>query len=331
MRWSLLARRSIARTLDSNLVVLSFLFVLVGYGTKAGFAPMHTWLPDGHGEAPSPVSALLSGVLLKSALYAILRFYTITNLNLGSTAFTSTILLGSGLFSLVLATPFILKRNKFKRILAYHSLEHMGIIAFGIGIGGPVALFGALLHALNHALTKALMFLSFGNVRRAYAARDGTAEPDEARITGVLRSMPLSGTVLLFGGLGLVGSPPFNIFFSEFIILWAAFQRIVDPAAGVAQLPTVVYLLAVAAFLITVTLIFGGLVGHLARLLLDRPAGEGTGLIQDRLGKLLLLLILLVLILIFGVWLPNWPIDFPQLLSQSVEILQNGAGEGVGP
>ena len=358
MRWSLLARKSthpdreyVAETLDPKLVILSFLFVLVGYGTKAGFAPMHTWLPDGHGEAPSPVSALLSGVLLKSALYAILRFYTITNLNQGNDHFTSGILLFSGLFSLVLATPFILKRNKFKRVLAYHSLEHMGIITFGIGIGGGIALFGSLLHALNHALTKALMFLTFSNVRRAYARQQGTSEPDEERITGVLKSMPLSGAVLLLGGLGLVGSPPFNIFFSEFIILWAAFGQIISPSQEGAQLPWGAYALAVALFLITVTLIFGGLVGHLARLLLDRPPDASQGHpgpltrgapansdqpraksvgFQDHLGRLLPLLVLLVLILLFGVWIPTRPINFPELLHTSVRILRCGAG-GVCP
>jgi hydrogenase-4 component F len=323
LRWSLLARESTAKTLDSKLVTLSFLFVLIGYGTKAGFAPMHTWLPDGHGEAPSPVSALLSGVLLKSALYAILRFYTITNLNQGNTIFTSSVLLFSGLFSLMLATPFILKGNKFKRILAYHSLEHMGIISFGIGIGGPVALFGALLHALNHALTKALMFLTFGNVRREYVQQTQMPDLDEGRITGVLKSMPISGAVLLCGGLGLVGSPPFNIFFSEFIILWAAFDRIVHPSGSGGQLPVGVYILAITLFLITVTLIFGGLVAHLSRLLLDQPPFPRG---RENLLTVLPLLVLLLMIVLFGVTVPAVPVDFPDLLRQSTSIVLNGPG-----
>lgn len=151
---------------------LAFLFIVVGYGTKAGFAPMHTWLPDGHAEAPAPISALLSGVLLKSALYAILRFYTIANACIGDRTYTSAILLGAGVVSLVLAAPLILKeQNPFKRVLAYHSLEHMGIITFGVGIGAPLALFGALLHTFNHATTKSLMFLAFGNIMRRYEAR----------------------------------------------------------------------------------------------------------------------------------------------------------------
>jgi len=343
MGWSFLARREVAGKLDAEFVVLSFLFIFVGYGTKAGFAPMHTWLPDGHGEAPSPVSALLSGVLLKSALYAILRFYTITNLSLGSASFTSAILLASGLLSLVLATPFIIKRNKFKRVLAYHSLEHMGIIAFGLGIGGPLALLGALLHALNHALTKALMFLTFGNVRREYARQQGLSEVDDKRISGVLQTMTGSGVVLLFGGLGLVGSPPFNIFLSEFIILWAALDRILHAPAG-SPMPGLVYILAVVLFLVTVTLIFGGLVGHLARLLLDRvpgasqqkeqPPANGSGQggfgverdFRDRATQLVPLLGLLAIIVLFGIWIPQAPVNFLALLQESVRILQTGAG-----
>jgi hydrogenase-4 component F len=316
MRWSVLAREEVARTLNPSFVRLSFLFILIGYGTKAGFAPMHTWLPDGHGEAPSPISALLSGVLLKSALYAILRFYTITNLNQGNSyrpqrsAFTSNILLISGLLSLGLATPFILKRNKFKRVLAYHSLEHMGIITFGIGIGGEVALFGALLHALNHALTKALMFLTFGYVRREYVDRG----QDEDQIGGVLKSMPISGVTLAFGGLALVGSPPFNIFMSEFIILWAAVGRAVESRS-------IGYLLTVVLFVVTVTLIFGGLVGHLSRLLLDRPPFKAG---REDLFRLAPSLLLLVIILIFGFTVPTWPVDLPDLLKQSTHILLEG-------
>ncbi len=310
MNWSVLTQGPITE-LDQGFVRLSFLFILIGYGTKAGFAPMHTWLPDGHGEAPSPVSALLSGVLLKSALYAILRFYTITNLNQeGDSTFTSSILLVSGLLSLGLATPFILKRNKFKRVLAYHSLEHMGIITFGIGIGGEVALFGALLHALNHALTKALMFLTFGHVRREHLKR-GYAE---AQITGVLKSMPISGVMLAFGGLALVGSPPFNIFMSEFVILWAAIGRAIEAHS-------LGYILATVLFVVTITLIFGGLVGHLSRLLLDRPPFERE---RENLFRLAPSLLLLALILIFGLTVPAWPIDLPDLLKQSVQILMGG-------
>jgi hydrogenase-4 component F len=313
MSWSILVNPKLFPQLDDTFVKLSFLFILVGYGTKAGFAPMHTWLPDGHGEAPSPVSALLSGVLLKSALYALLRFYTITNLALGNNTFTSNIFLFSGLLSLVLATPFILKRNKFKRVLAYHSLEHMGIIAFGIGIGGPIALFGALLHALNHALTKALMFLTYGNIRHEYARRGIEIEQAEMkRGAGALKSMPVSGTLLALGGLALVGSPPFNIFMSEILILWAAVQRALNG--------TWLDILAVVLFLLTITLIFGGLVKHLARLLLGKP----PFIIDESIFSLWPLLALIFIILVFGLFIPTAPVDFPELLRQSVCIVSKG-------
>ena len=318
MNWSILVNPKLVTQLDDTFVKLSFLFILIGYGTKAGFAPMHTWLPDGHGEAPSPVSALLSGVLLKSALYALLRFYTITNLALGDNTFTSGILLFSGLFSLVLATPFILKRNKFKRVLAYHSLEHMGIIAFGIGIGGSIALFGALLHALNHALTKALMFLTYGNIRHEYARRGIEVEQAEMkRGAGALKSMPVSGTILELGGLALVGSPPFNIFMSEIIILWAAVQR------ALARTRTWLDILAVGLFLLTIPLIFGGLVKHLARLLLGVPPFVK----KEKLPGLWPLLALGLIILVFGLFIPTTPVDFPELLRQSVCIISKGPAE----
>lgn len=334
MRWSVMANAAMAKSLNHNFVILSFLFVMIGYGTKAGLAPMHTWLPDGHGEAPSPVSALLSGVMLKSAMYAILRFYTITNLTLEDTNYqnlTSILLMAVGLFSLALATPFILKKNKFKRVLAYHSLEHMGIITFGIGVGTQIALFGALLHTLNHALTKALMFLSYGSIQYEYLSRSGAdpvTEKEEMAIGGVLKSMPYSGTILAMGGLALVGSPPFSIFMSEFIILWAAVQALFT-SLEVATTPwyeTALRVGAIVLFVVTVTVIFGGLVAHLARLLLGRPAIPTIEPNMTRSWVLLAapFLVLIVLLLVLGVTVPTWPINLPGLLEQSVTILGSG-------
>lgn len=324
MRWSNLAQPAVAKTLNGQLVRLAFLLALVGYGAKAGLAPLHTWLPDSHGEAPSPVSALLSGVLLKSGLYVILRFYTITNLALGATGFTSGMLLLFGLFSLLLATPFILKQpNHFKRILAYHSLEHMGIILFGLGIGTGAALFGALLHALNHALTKAFMFLSFATIRRRYENQAGGPNLQESDITGVLHSMPINGAMLMVGGLGLVGSPPFSIFLSTFIILWAALAAIIPHQnAERGPLQPIIYLIAIIIFLLTLTLIFGGLVGHLGRLLLGRP--RFAGLSDPPFREYVLLILLLGMLLLFGIWIPTTPVNLPALLDHSVSILQNG-------
>ncbi len=305
--------------INHGTIKLSFLLVLLGYGTKAGYFPMHTWLPDGHGEAPSPVSALLSGVLLKSALYVILRFYVITNLALArpgqrtTDPFASNTLLIFGLLSLLMATPFILntkKENRFKRVLAYHSLEHMGIITFGFGLGIPLAFFGALLHALNHALAKALMFLTYGNIQTAYD-KEHILDED---IGGVFKTMPVTGFLLAIGGLALVGSPPFNIFLSEFIILWAALQKV---ALDLSANPFLIF--AICLFLASVTLIFAGLVVHLARIVLgSSPITRGK--IQEHRLQLISLVILMLLLFYGG--FTSFPLT--SLLQQSVNILCQG-------
>lgn len=321
MNWSFLMEN--ASGLSKDFVMLSFLFILIGYGTKAGFAPMHTWLPDGHGEAPAPISALLSGVLLKSALYAILRFVALTNQTLGNNRFTSSLLLGTGIISLVLATPFILnERNRFKRVLAYHSLEHMGIITFGLGIGGSIALFGALLHTLNHALTKSLMFLAFGNVLNRYAK----IQVGQEGIANVLRRMPITGAVLALGGLALVGTPPFNIFLSELIILWGAV------APGANAWPSWVIIIVVILFMVSTTLIFYGLIRHLARVLLVQSAqngsettspqaftAAGTTRLEEPRSEVFPLLLLTVIVVVSGlfIWGP-----LAAVINQSVSLLR---------
>jgi hydrogenase-4 component F len=317
----------IAGELDPDLVRLSFLFVLVGYGTKAGLAPMHTWLPDAHGEAPYPVSALLSGVLLKSALYVILRFLTITNESLGSATFTSAVLLSVGLLSLATATPLILKRNRFKRVLAYHSLEHMGIITIGIGIGGPIAAFGALLHVLNHGVTKSLMFLAYGNVQDRMLASGpappgpeppGSSDP-EADLEGVMRAMPVTGSMLALGGLALVGSPPFSIFLSELLILWGGVDRLLGESVVWLRIWLVI---AIVLFVGSVTLIFGGLVRHLGRMLLGDPPVPHVPEAPRRVVPLLLLFAVVVLL---GVFVPDaGPVNLRRLLDDSVTIVCGG-------
>jgi hydrogenase-4 component F len=315
----------IAHTFNPTLIRLSFLFVLVGYGTKAGLAPMHTWLPDAHGEAAYPVSALLSGVLLKTALYVILRFIIITNASLGSASFTSDVMLIVGLMSLVSATPLILKRSRFKRTLAYHSLEHMGIITVGIGIGGPIALFGALLHVLNHGVTKSLMFLAYGNVQDQYRGRTdspGAAEEgsepdavDDPEPTGVIRAMPATGWMLALGGLALVGSPPFSIFLSEFIILWGGIQRLI-------RAPSAWLTVSLVVFVISVTLIFGGLIRHLGRMLLGEPETRAE---PETARRVLPLLLLFLLVVLLGFTVPAaGPVNLHRLLDRSVAIVCGG-------
>ncbi|RPJ43058.1 MAG: hypothetical protein EHM21_12035 [Chloroflexi bacterium] len=178
-------------------------------------------------------------------------------------------------------------------------------------------MFGALLHALNHALTKALMFLVFGSLQYEYQARCGDEVLEkEGDIQGILKALPLSGTILAFGGLALVGSPPFSIFMSEFMILWAAVQQAWDKPL----------LLSVALFffVVTVTLIFAGLVGHLGRLLLGPAPFEPVKMNRSRLLALLPFLVLVGMIFFFGITVPRWPVDFPQVLENSVQVVMYG-------
>jgi hydrogenase-4 component F len=211
-----------------------------------------------------------------------------------------------------------LKPNRFKRLLAYHSVEHMGIIIFGIGIGSPLAIFAALLHAFNHALIKSLMFLVHGSIQYEYTGQlpGQVGEGDVDRhIKGVLTSMPVSGTILGLGGLALVGSPPFSIFMSEFLILYAAFQEMIRMNSGQSWLLG----LSIGLFLLTVTLIFGGLVGHLARLLLGRAPFR---VIEPVLGRWIWpFIILMMIITIGGLIVPDIPLHLPYLLEQSTAVI----------
>jgi hydrogenase-4 component F len=235
LNWSVLA--PVAAHLNPSVMRLAFLFIVVGYGTKAGLAPMHTWLPDAHSEAPSPISALLSGVLLNCALYGILRFYALAVPSLGH-AYPAALLLTFGLLSLLIAALLIFRQRDYKRLLAYSSVEHMGIIALGVAFGGVLGLYGALLQLLNHAVTKSLMFFASGQVLLKYESKD------ISRVSGIIKLMPITGGLLLLGGLALTGSPPFSVFISEFSILSAGFRQ------G--------YTLEAIAMLVLIALIFVG-------------------------------------------------------------------------
>lgn len=204
-----------AGALKSPILRLAFIFILVGFGTKAGLAPMHTWLPDAHSQSPSPISALLSGVLLNSAMYAIIRTVAIVNKNLGSSLFTGRILMAAGMLSIATAAVFILTQKDYKRLLAYSSIEHMGIIALAIGIFTPAAVFGALFHMINHSFTKSMLFLSSGSILQKYGTRE------ISKIRGLLKVLPISGTAFFLGLFAIAGTPPFSVFASEFNIIAA--------------------------------------------------------------------------------------------------------------
>jgi len=195
----------------------AFLLLLVGYGAKMGLAPLHTWLPDAHSEAPSMVSALLSGALLNCAFLGILRVHQVCAAA-GYAAFGQDLLLGFGLLSMAVAAVFIQGQTDYKRLLAYSSVEHMGILALGAGLGGNGA-FGALLHAVNHSLSKAMLFLVAGNILTVYHSKS-TSE-----VRGVLRVLPISGVLWVVGFLAITGSPPFGLFLSEFTILKAILDQ----------------------------------------------------------------------------------------------------------
>jgi hydrogenase-4 component F len=195
----------------------AFILILIGYGTKMGLAPLHTWLPDAHSESPSVISALLSGALLNCAFLGIIRTQQVcAAASLGD--FSRELLVGFGLISMVVAAVFIVGQSDYKRMLAYSSVEHVGILALGIGLGGA-GVFGALLHAINHSLTKAMLFLVAGNILGAYRTKS-TAE-----VRGVLRVLPVSGVLWVAGLFAITGSPPFGPFLSEFTILKASLDQ----------------------------------------------------------------------------------------------------------
>lgn len=192
----------------------AFLLLLVGYGTKMGLAPMHTWLPDAHSEAPSVVSALLSGALLNCSFIGILRILQVSNAA-GLSSFAGQLLIIFGLISMAFAAVFVLGQKDYKRMLAYSSVEHVGILSFGVGLGGS-AVFGSLFHAINHSFTKAMLFLVAGNVLSVYRTKFA------GEVKGLLKIMPFSGVLWLLGFLAITGFPPFGTFLSEFTIIASA-------------------------------------------------------------------------------------------------------------
>ena len=215
MTWANLAL--IAPKAEPLLLLLSFLLVLVGFGTKVGLAPMHTWLPDAHSEGPAPVSAMLSGALLNCAMLGIVRYLQIVqHTAIETMARTALVVLGA--FSLLVAALFISRQTIVKRLAAYSSVEHMGVIALGFGFGGPLGVIGALYHMLNHSLTKSLVFFGAGNTMHAYESKE------IARIRRVLRFFPRSGALWLAGAVAITGAPPFGLFLSELTILRAGMQ-----------------------------------------------------------------------------------------------------------
>jgi len=201
--------------LEPTVLSIAFVFLLVGYGTKVGLVPLHNWLPDAHAEGPTPVSAVLSGLLLNVALYAVVRCKVLVEGSL-HTSFARELMMGFGLLSVVVAALLLSRQKDVKRLFAYSSVEHMGIITFAFGMGGPVANFAALLHMTVHSLTKSAIFFTVGHA----AQKTGTQLMAEIR--GLITSSPMLGWGLVLGTLAILGMPPFGVFASEFLILVTA-------------------------------------------------------------------------------------------------------------
>ncbi len=223
MAWNVLVKR--APSFDPHLLNLAFAFLLLGYGTKVGLVPLHAWLPDAHAEGPTPISAVLSGLLLNVALFAVLRFKMIMSANPGALA-PGPLMVTLGLLSVMFAAFMLYRRHDIKRMFAYSSIEHMGIITFAFGMGGPLANFAGLLHMTYHSLTKSAIFFSVGHI----AQIKGTQRM--ADIRGLTVSHPVLGWGLVLGVITIVGLPPTGIFMTEFLIITSTFAR--QPVLAVA-------------------------------------------------------------------------------------------------
>ncbi len=219
LTWSTL--HGVAARLQPSIMGLAFVFLLVGYGTKVGLVPMHQWLPDAHSEGPTPMSAVLSGLLLNVALYAVVRLKILVDGSLATTDsphMAGYLLMGFGLISFLVAGLFLYRQRDIKRMFSYSSIEHMGLMTFAFGLGGPLATFGALLHMLVHSLTKSAIFITVGHA--THIAGSQRIE----QIRGLIRTQPLVGWGLVLGVVAIAGFPPFGVFTSEFLLLTATMQ-----------------------------------------------------------------------------------------------------------
>ncbi|MBU2762239.1 proton-conducting transporter transmembrane domain-containing protein [Acidithiobacillus caldus] len=277
--------RESAPKVPEVLLFFSFLLTLVGFGTKVGLAPMHTWLPDAHSEGPAPASAMLSGALLNIALLGIYRFMSIVDAG-GYALMGHTALLVLGVLSLLVAALFIVRQDGAKRMLAYSSLEHMGVLAIGFGFGGPIAFAGAMYHMINHSLTKSLMFFGAGNMMRAY----GTKAMSQMR--RILRFYPFSGGVWLLGAVAITGAPPFGLFLSELTIL----------RGGILSAnPWAVWVMA-----LLLILIFTAFLNHFRRMIWGPEPEPGTEpTLKLSFWNILPMLLAFVPILVLGLWWPQ--------------------------
>ncbi len=270
-----------AKLIDADALKLIFVFALIGFGTKAGLAPTHTWLPDVHSEGPSPASAMLSAVLLKCAMLAIVRYYAIVGNSIVGFEFVQNMMIVISLVTIFIAAMFIIRQHDIKRMFAYHSVEHIGIIAFGFGIGGPLGIFAGLFHSLTHSITKALAFCVSGNIIKIYGTRDMT------KMGGLIKIAPV--TAILFGIAicSLVGIPLFAIFVSEFLAI----------KAGIVGGDY----FAVALFIIGLAIIFVGVFSHFNEVMFGEAKSE-VNKEKIELSANIPLMILAAMIVVLGIF-----------------------------
>jgi len=298
MNWSILV--GVADKLNPQAMRLAFILALIGYGTKAGLAPMHTWKPDAYSEAPVPVATLLGAGFINCAIYAIIRFDVLAEKCLGHD-FPGKLLAGFGIASILVAAPFVLVQRNFRRLLAYSSIDHAGIMVAAVGFGGKLGALGAVLHMLFHGVTKPLMFFCAGNVQQHFAT------PYFWKVRGVAKILPWTGGLFLMATVAVTGMPPFSIFQSEFNILSAALAADRGWSA----------FLVIAGLVI----IFAGFLVHLSKLNLGSPV-SGTSRAIECPWKLGAMVLVALTVIGLAVWLPG---PLYQLVAESAELISGGA------
>jgi len=274
-----------AKLLSKPWLHSAFVVLLVGYGTKIGLAPMHTWKPDAYGEAPGLVGALLAGGLTTCAFCALLRFVQILYAA-GEGAVAQELLLVLGLVSMAVAAVFMIRQRDLKRMLAYSSVEHMGIIAFGVGIGGKTGTYGALLHLINNGFGKGVMFLTGGNIHRAYGSRLTD------QVSGSIRLVPWSGALFLAGFFAITASPPSGLFLSELTIIKSAFDEDQYGAAAV--------------FLLLLAVAFMGMASTVIKIVQGTPPANVTGPRREPVLTVAPAVAFLIIVIVLGVYIPGW-------------------------
>lgn len=280
MLWTTL--RDVGPRLDPKLAKLGFIFLLVGYGTKIGLAPMHTWLPDAHSQAPAPVSSIFSAGMLGTVFYCLMRYQPVVDAATGGAAFSSRLLCLFGGLSMIIAAAFILFQRDVKRLLAYCSVEHMGIVAIGLGLG-KLGVFAAMFHTLNHALAKSVGFFAAGRLGQMAGSNQ------MIRLRGSTRLSPLWGTGLSLSLLALVGVVPSAVFMSELLIVKAA----IDEHATA----------TLVAFLVAAGTVFLGMFGHTMNMARGTP-DDFSKPIRANATDGLLVVVPLALLAVLGLWLP---------------------------